>query len=245
MSGGWRRALRLGVLLAIAPLPSVLKRPLYRVLFGYRIGRGVKIGFSLLDATRVELGEGTRIGHLNLVTRVAELVTGRRVEIGSLNIIRGGERVSLGDYATVMRFNVLNAIPDHDCTTDPVSILDVGPGAIIVSGHRVDFTDRVTIGRNVIVGGRNSSLWTHTRQETAPIRIGDYCYIGSEVRIAPGASLPDRCILALGSVLVEAVASPAHLVGGVPAKPIRPLAEKDLKLVMRKTRADIPDGAPQ
>jgi len=236
-----RRAVRLLVLASIAPWPSVLKRLLYRLLFGYRIGRNVRIGLVMLDADRVDLGDGTRIGHLNLIWRVSELVTGIRVEIGPLNIIRGGEKVSLGDYATVMRLNVLNAIPDHDCTTNPVSILDVGAGAVIVSGHRLDFTDRITIGRNVIVGGRSSSFWTHTRQETAPISIGDHCYLGSEVRLAPGAALPERCVLALGSVLVDAITSPAYLVGGVPAKPLRPLAEKDLKLVMKKTRDDIPD----
>jgi carbonic anhydrase/acetyltransferase-like protein (isoleucine patch superfamily) len=243
MTGGWRRALRLAVLALIAPLPSLLKRPLYRLCFGYRIGQGVRIGLVLLDAQRVDMGAGTRIGHLNLVLRVAELVTGREVRIGPLNIIRGGERVSLGDYSTVMRLNVLNAIPDHDCTTHPISILEIGPGAVIVSGHRIDFTDRVTIGRNVIVGGRSSSLWTHTRQETAPIRIGDYCYLGSEVRLAPGAALPERCILALGSVLVDAITTPAYLIGGVPAKPLRALTEKDLALISRKTRADIPDEA--
>jgi acetyltransferase-like isoleucine patch superfamily enzyme len=155
----------------------------------------------LLDAQTLDLAEGTSIGHFNLITRVERLEAGRHTRIGTLNIIRGGERVSLGDYSEVTRFNVLNAIPDHDCTTEPESVLDVGAGAIITSGHRIDFTDKVKLGKNVIVGGRNSSLWTHNRQETAPIEIGDFCYLGSEVRLAPGAKLPDECILGLGSVL--------------------------------------------
>lgn len=237
----WRRRLRLALLAAVAVLPGFLKKPLYRSLFGYRIGRGVRIGLVLLDAQEVDLGEGTEIGHLNLVLRVGRFATGQRVRIGSLNIIRGGEEVRLGDYAEVMRLNVLNAIPDHDCTTSPVSRLSVGAGAVIVSGHRVDFTDRVTIGRNVILGGRNSSLWTHSRQQTAPIVIGDFCYIGSEVRLAPGARLPERSILALGSVLAGAIDAPGSLVGGVPAKVIRPLTPEDDVLIHRKARADAPD----
>lgn len=237
----WRRRLRLMLLAAIALLPGVLKRPLYRSLFGYRIGPGVRIGLVILDAQQVELGEGTEIGHLNLITRVGRLVTGRRVRIGMLNVIRGGEHVQLGDYAEVMRLNVLNAIPDHDCTTSPVSRLEIGAGAVIVSGHRIDFTDRVTIGRNVIVGGRNSSLWTHNRQQTAPIAIGDFCYLGSEVRLAPGARLPERSILALGSVLAGPIDTPGSLVGGVPAKVVRPLTAEDDVLIHRKARADAPD----
>jgi carbonic anhydrase/acetyltransferase-like protein (isoleucine patch superfamily) len=236
-----KRRLRLAALGGIGLLPGFLKKPLYRALFGYKIGRDVQIGLVLLDAAVVDLGEGTRIGHLNVVTRVGTFVTGRHVRVGPLNIVRGGQRVTLGDYASVMRLNVLNAIPDHDCTTEPQSVLEVGAGAVIVSGHRIDFTDRVTIGRNVIVGGRNSSFWTHSRQQTAPIAIGDFCYVGSEVRLAPGATLPERCILALGSVLSGSIDTPGSLVGGVPARVIRALGADDEVLIRRKTRADMPD----
>ena len=232
---------RLALLAVVGLLPGPIKRPLYRALFGYRIGRGVRIGLVILDAEAVELGDGTEIGHLNLITRVGSLVTGKSVRIGALNIIRGGERVRLGDYAEVMRLNVLNAIPDHDCTTSPVSRLEIGVGAVVVSGHRIDFTDQVTIGRNVIVGGRNSSLWTHNRQQTAPIAIGDFCYLGSEVRLAPGARLAERSILGLGSVLAGAIDTPGSLVGGVPARIIRPLTAEDDALVHRKARRDAPD----
>lgn len=235
------RGLRLVALAVVGLLPGFLKRPLYRGLFGYQIGRGVHIGPVLLDARDVDLGDGTSIGPFNLILRVGSLVTGRQARIGPLNIIRGGDRVVLGAYSTVMRLNVLNAIPDHDCTTKPVSVLEVGDGAILVSGHRVDFTDRVTLGRNVILGGRNSSLWTHNRQQTAPITIGDFCYLGSEIRIAPGSRLAEGCILGLGAVLTGEVAEPDTLVAGVPARVVRPLTAEDRTLARRKTRSDIPD----
>ena len=238
----WRRRIRLVSLVVVGLLPNAIKKPLYRLLFRYRIGPDVRIGWSLLDAQRVELGAGTRIGHFNVITRVGDLKTGRQVRVGSFNIIRGGDCVDLGDFATIMRLNVLNAIPDHDCTTNPTSILLLGEGAVVVSEHRIDFTDKVKIGRQVIIGGRNSSLWTHTRQTTAPITIGDFCYLASEVRLAPGAVLPPECILALGSVLAGQVEILRSLVGGVPAKVIRPLNEDDLALIHRKTRADLPDS---
>src|SRR5262249_8350000 len=144
--------IRLAALALIAVLPGFLKRPLYRWCFGYRIGRRVRIGLSLLDAREVDLADDTRIGHFNLVVRVGSLATGRHARIDTLNILRGGERIVLGAYATVMRLNVLNAIPDHDCTTLPRSVLELRDGAIVVSGHRIDFTDAVTLGRNVILG---------------------------------------------------------------------------------------------
>ncbi|HEY8148114.1 MAG TPA: hypothetical protein VIK51_04240 [Vicinamibacteria bacterium] len=239
MSG--RRWPRLALLAVIGVLPGFVKKPLYRGLFRYRIGRGVRIGLVILDAEAVELGDGTEIGHLNVITRVGRFITGRSVRIGVLNIIRGGERVRLGDYAEVMRLNVLNAIPDHDCTTSPASRLEIGRGAVVVSGHRIDFTDQVTIGQNVIIGGRNSSLWTHNRQSTAPIEIGDFCYLGSEVRLAPGARLAEGSILGLGSVLAGPIDTPGSLVGGVPARIIRPLTAEDDALIHRKARRDAPD----
>jgi carbonic anhydrase/acetyltransferase-like protein (isoleucine patch superfamily) len=238
---GFRRVVRLAVLGLIALLPSFVKRPLYRWLFGFRIGSRTTVGLALLDARDVSLGEETRIGHFNMITHVGLLEIGCHARVGMLNIIRGGERVSLNDYSEVIRLNVLNAIPDHDCTTEPQSVLEVGAGTVITSGHRIDFTDRVTLGKNVIIGGRNSSLWTHNRQETAPIEIGDFCYLGSEVRLAPGAKLPTECILGLGSVLTGEIREPRSLVAGVPAKVVRPLNEKDLAHIRRKTRGDMPD----
>jgi acetyltransferase-like isoleucine patch superfamily enzyme len=232
---------RLAWLATVALLPGFAKRWCYRSMFGYEIGPGVSIGLALLDARHASLGSGTQIGHFSVITRVDQFVTGCQVRIGSLNVIRGGSRVHLGDYSEIMRLNVLNAIPDHDCTTDPQSVLELGPGAVVTSGHRIDFTDRVTLGRNVIVGGRNSSLWTHNRQETAPIEIGDFCYLGSEVRLAPGAKLPDECILGIGAVLVGEIRDSRFLVAGVPAKPVRPLDEQDLARIHRKTRGDMPD----
>jgi acetyltransferase-like isoleucine patch superfamily enzyme len=238
----FRRRVRLGVLALVALLPGFLKRGALRLLFGFRIGRGVRIGFSLLDARAVDLADGVRIGHLNVILGVDRFEMGRKAVIGTLNVIRGGERVSLGAYSTIMRLNVVNAIPDHDCTTEPLSRFRLDDGAILVSEHRIDFTDEVRIGRNVIVGGRQSSFWTHNRQQTAPLRIGDFCYVGSEVRLAPGASLPEGCILGLGSVLIGAIDQPGSLVAGVPARVVRPLGPEDQVLVRRKTRKDIPDN---
>jgi acetyltransferase-like isoleucine patch superfamily enzyme len=225
----------------VGALPGFAKLALYRWLFGYRIGPGVHIGMALLDARDVELAARSSIGHFSVILSVGRLEIGTEARIGWLNIIRGGERVALGSYSEVMRLNVLNAIPDHDCSTNPASVLEVGPGTVITSGHRIDFTDRVTLGRNVIVGGRNSSLWTHNRQETAPIEIGDFCYLGSEVRLAPGAKLADECILGIGAVLVGEIKEARRLVAGVPAKAVRELDEKDLARIRRKTRGDMPD----
>ena len=225
----------------IALLPSFLKRSLYRLFFGYQIGKRVRIGVSIIDARDCRIDDDVSIGHLNLVTRVQKFAVGDHVRIGHLNVIRGGDEVVLGRYAEIIRMNEINSIPDPDVVnpTDPRFLL--GEGSIITAGHKIDFTDRVTIGRRSTLGGRNSSLWTHNRQRTRPIDIGSFAYIGSEIRIAPGGGLPSRCIVGIGSVITSELTAEGHLIAGVPAKPMKELSEEDQFLVERKTRIDLPD----
>jgi acetyltransferase-like isoleucine patch superfamily enzyme len=232
---------RLAGLAAVALLPGRMKPVLYRRLFGYRIGARVRIGVVILDAGKCEIGDDVVIGHGNIVTRVGRLVVGDHVRIGQLNIIRGGDEVVLERYVEVIRLNELNSIVDADPVNPTDPRLHVGAGTVIAAGHKIDFTDRVTIGRRSIIAGRHTSLWTHNRQQTAPIDIGDLAYIGSECRMAPGARVPSRCIVGLGAVVVDDLGEGGRLFGGVPAKPLRPLTDDDVALIERKTRDDLPD----
>ncbi|HEX3146263.1 MAG TPA: hypothetical protein VHQ64_19975, partial [Pyrinomonadaceae bacterium] len=219
----------------IALFPSFLKRPCYRLFFGYKVGRRVRIGLSIIDSDGCEIGDDTRIGHFNVIIGVRRLTLGDHVRIGHLNIIRGGDEVTFGRYAELIRMNEINSIPDPDVVNPVDSRITIGPGTIVTTGHKIDFTDRVEIGRRVIIGGRNSSLWTHNRQRTKPISIGDFAYVGSEIRMAPGAAIPARCIVGIGSVIVGKVDGEGWLVGGVPAKPLKQLNAEDLFLIERKT----------
>jgi acetyltransferase-like isoleucine patch superfamily enzyme len=232
---------RLIVLACLALFPSFLKRPIYRLFFGYRIGKRVRIGLSIIDAGECTLDNDVTIGHFNIVTRVRKLTIKDHVRIGHLNIIRGGDEVSLGRYCEIIRMNEINSIPDPEVVNpiDPVFIL--GDGSVVTTGHKIDFTDRVEIGRRVILGGRNSSLWTHNRQRTMPITIGSFVYIGSEIRMAPGSAIPARCIVGIGSVITAQLQEEGKLIAGVPAKTRKDLSSEDKFLIERKTRRDLPD----
>jgi acetyltransferase-like isoleucine patch superfamily enzyme len=237
--------LRLFTLACVALLPCFLKKPVYRWFFGYKIGKRVSIGLTLLDARHCVLRDDVRIGHGNLILAVNELEAGDHARIGYGNILRGGDRIELGRYSEIIRFNVINSIidpeldPNSFAAAEPCFLL--GAGSIVVSGHRIDFTDRVEIGKRTILGGRNSSLWTHNRQSTSPIRIGSLTYIGSEIRISPGGKIPSRSIVGIGSVIVGRLEGEGCLFAGVPATPVRSLEEKDFAVLEYKTRADLPE----
>ena len=222
-------------------MPSFLKRPLYRLFFGYKIGKRVKIGFTILDAKECAIDDDVSIGHLNALIGIKKLSIGEHSRIGHLNIIRGGDEVRLGRYTEIIRLNEINSIPDPIVVNEVDQRFILGDGSIITTSHKIDFSDRVEFGKRVILGGRNSSLWTHNRQQTKPIIIGDYSYIGSEIRIAPGGEIPPKCIVGIGSVITKKFEEEYYLIAGVPAKAIKQLDEDGKFLTEYKTRPDLPE----
>lgn len=238
-----KRKFRLAMLVLAAILPGPLKRCIYRWIFGYRIGRDVRIGFALLDCLHLSIGDHSSISHGVLFLRCGDARIGAHVNIGPCNIFRGGESIELGDYCQLLRLNAINAIPDNDCVNASQSIFRLGYGSVITAEHRIDFTDRVTIGRCTTIAGRNSSVWTHNRRVGRSVLIGDFCYVGSEVRIAPGVHIGDCCIAGLGAVVTRGSVESNWLIGGVPARPIRQLRTEDYELIFAKTRPDLPDQA--
>ena len=233
---------RLLLLGCIALLPSFLKRPCYRLFFGYQIGKRVRIGLSIVDAGECRIDDDVQIGHLNVIIGTQKVIVGDNVKIGHLNIIRGGDEVRLGRYSEIIRLNEINSIVEPDVVNEVDPRFLLGEGSIVTTGHKIDFTDRVEIGRRSIIGGRNSSLWTHNRQRTRPIEVGSLTYVGSEIRMAPGSVLPSRCIVGIGSVVTGRIEGEENLIAGVPAKVIKELSEEDKFLIERKTRRDLPEN---
>ena len=233
--------LRLATLAVVGLLPSAAARVCYRWFFGYKIGKRVRIGFSIIDAVECSIDDDVSIGHLNIFTRIGKLSIGDHTRIGVLNIFRGGDEIRIGRYCDVLRLNEINSIPEPDVVNETDPRFFLGDGSMIGASHKIDFTDRVVFGKRVILGGRNSSLWTHNRQMTKPIEVGDYSYLGSEIRMAPGTAIPKKCIVGMGSVVTRAFENENQLIGGVPAGELRELNEDGNFLTERKTRNDLPD----
>ena len=84
---------KLAVLAAMAVLPSPVTCLCYRLFFGYKIGKKVRIGFSIIDAKECEIGSGVFIGHLNAFVGIKKLSIGEYTRIGALNVFRGGDEM--------------------------------------------------------------------------------------------------------------------------------------------------------
>jgi len=53
------------------------------------------------------------------------------------------------------------------------------------------------------------------------VLIGENCYLGSAVRFAPGSSVGNSVLVAMGSVVASALPVDMALVGGVPARVLK------------------------
>ena len=113
------------------------------------------------------------------------------------------------------------------------SKLTTGEDCFINRQCYFDFSDKITMGNNVVVGHGVTfitaihSIGPAERRasrsvETKPIHIGHGCWIGANATILPDVTINDGAVIAAGAVVTKDVA-PSTMVGGVPAKLIRNL----------------------
>lgn len=205
---------RLFIAALLAPLPWFLKRPLMQALLGYKLHPSARIGLSLVAAGQVELGEGARIGHLNVVRGLSRLEMGPHTIISQLNWITGFPAGASRHFAQVIGRKPMLILAEHSAIT---------------SRHLIDCTHTVTIGKFTTLAGFRSQILTHSidlaagRQDSAAVEIGAYCFVGTGCIILAGAKLPDYCVLGAGAVLPHPVAETHTLYAGVPAHAVKQL----------------------
>ncbi len=195
-----RHKLALLLALILAMLPSRLTIAVLRAR-GARIGKGCYIGLSVIDARNLVLGDYVRIGHLNLLHGLSDLVLESGSKIESMNWITGARKGGLymGRNSSIRRLHFLEA------------------------------SGTVRIGANSIIAGRNSLFFTHGQapgnfEDVRPIVIGDWCYIGAATRFLPGSGVSDYSFVAMGAVVTKAHPESHVVVGGIPGRVLKPIA---------------------
>jgi acetyltransferase-like isoleucine patch superfamily enzyme len=193
----------LATLISLLPLNGL--RVLGYHLLGYKI-QDSRIGFGTIIAVDEALIEACKIGPFNLFAGPMKIYIHRGASIGNRNEFICGYWVLRDEYK------------DHRYARS----FEVCDDALITSRHYFDVAGSFLLGERSWIAGIDSQFWTHgAGVKERDVRIGADCYIGSAVRFAPGSSIADNVIIAMGSVVSGSIPESNVLVGGVPAKVLK------------------------
>ena len=196
-------------------LPWEIRRSLLEKQLSYQIHPSCRIGFSWILPTRLIMEEGSRIGNLTVCKNIDLLHLKTHASIGNGNWITGFPLGPSRHFA-------------HQQDRHPQLI--VSEHSAITHRHLIDCTDSVVIGKFTTVAGFQSQVITHTidieknRQTSSPIRVGDYCFVGTNCVLLGGSALPAFCVLGAKSLLNKSFTESYQLYGGVPARAIQKLS---------------------
>jgi acetyltransferase-like isoleucine patch superfamily enzyme len=205
----------------VSPWP--VKRWVLQKFFGFKLARNARIGISWIFPRRLIMEPGSRIGHLNVAIHLEDLILKEFATIGRGNWITGFEKGNAKHFT-------------HRQNRNPQ--LKIGRHSAITKNHHIDCTDQIVIGDFSTIAGYHSQLLTHSidvsenRQDCRPITIGAYCFVGTNVTILGGGSLPSRSVLGAKALLNKNFHDEWVVYGGIPAKPVATIA-KDGKYFSR------------
>ena len=199
-------------------MPWKIKRFLLQKRFKYQLDPSARIGLAWVFPTKLQMGKNARIDHFTVAIH--------------LDLIQMGEDSSIGRSNWITGLSSQNNTPFFKHQPERKAELIVGHHSHITKNHHLDCTNQLTIGNFVTVAGYHSQFLTHSidpfenRQDSAPILIGDYTFVGTNVVVLGGAVLPSYCILGAKSLLNKPFTDEWKLYGGVPAKPISEIDKK-------------------
>ncbi len=215
----------LAILLIV--FPWKLKRFLLVKIWKYEIHPTARIGLAYVFPKHLKMEKGSKIQHFTVAIHLDGIVLGENSSINRSNWITG--------------FPTKSNSKHFQHQTDRKSRLVLGRETSITKHHHIDCTSEICIGDFTTIAGYYSQLLTHSVnvheciQDSSPIIIGDYCFVGTNSTILGGASLPSYSVLGAKSLLNKKYTEEYMLYGGVSAKALKPI-EKTAKYFHRKTR---------
>ncbi|NDK16314.1 MAG: acyltransferase [Armatimonadetes bacterium CG_4_10_14_0_8_um_filter_66_14] len=99
----------------------------------------------------------------------------------------------------------------------------------VILADQVTLAERVTVLTHLNVGYADHPLQEYFPAMSAPVRLEHGCFVGANATLLAGVTVGPRSFIAAGSVVTQDVPA-GYLVGGVPAKPLRRIEEKDAQV---------------
>jgi acetyltransferase-like isoleucine patch superfamily enzyme len=194
-------------------LPWSLRRRALTRFYGFTIHPSAHIGLAWVFPSKLVMAANAKIDHFTVAINLDRLEMDKGAIIGRGNWITG---FPVGTDSPHFR---------HQAGRRPE--LHLGESAAITKNHHIDCTNLITIGAFATIAGYNSQLLTHSInvmdncQDSHPITIGAYTFVGTNVIVLGGAALPAYSVLGAKSLLNKAYSEEWKLYGGVPAQFLR------------------------
>ncbi len=197
--------------------PRFMKIWLYR-LRGYRIGKGVSIGFgSIISADQVEIGDHTSIGFLTII-RGNSIRLGSHVRIGSMTFL-DTPHIDIGEGSKINEWVFVGGLQFAD------SQFVLGRNCQVMQMTYINPARSVVVGDDSGVGG-HSLIFGHTSWQSQfegypidfdSIEIGNSVSLAWRVFVLPGSKIGDGAVIGANS-LVRGTIPPRCLAVGFPAR---------------------------
>ncbi|CAM4100300.1 acyltransferase [Gillisia limnaea] len=194
-------------------MPWYLRRRALIKWFGYDIHPTSRLGFCWVFPRELVMKAHSRIDHFTVAIHL--------------------DRIEMEENSSIGRSNWITGFPSGTSSrhfqhqTTRTSVLMLGSNSSITKHHHLDCTNLIRIGNFSTIAGYHTQILTHSIdlleniQDSKPIIIGDYTFIGTNTVILGGANLPNHCVLGAKSMLNKVYHEKWKLYGGVPAQPLR------------------------
>lgn len=198
-------------------LPWYLRRRALIKWFGYDLHPTCKLGLCWVYPRELIMRAHSQIGHFTIALHL--------------------DRIEIDEYSSIGRNNWITGFPSGTSSRhfqhqhNRSSILKIGKNTSITKHHHLDCTNLLKIGNFSTIAGYYTQILTHSidlmenHQDSQPIIIGDYTFIGTNSVILGGAILPNHCVLGAKSLLNKPYIETWKLYGGVPALPVKDIPQ--------------------
>jgi len=225
--------------------PGFIKRLIYR-LKGYRIGKGVSIGFgAVICAEQVEIGDQASIGFLTII-RGKEVRLGPHVQIGAMTFL-DTPHIDIGEGTKINEQVFVGGLQRPDSKFVVGRNCQIMQLSFINPAHSIVIGDDSGVGGHCLIFG-HSSFQNHFDGypvEFAPIEIGSGVGLAWRVFVLPGTKIGDGAMIGVDSVVSGtippsslAVGFPAKIVGKAPVFPKR-VSDDEKAAMFRKIFAEM------
>lgn len=171
-----------------------------------------------------QIGADTSIGP-GVYLRIREVSIGAGTVVGTFNVFRDLASVEIGDGAIIGQWNWVSAAAPlvHSVGGPYAGRFRLGRHSAVTSRHYLDASGGISIGEYTTMAGVRSTILTHgidmaeSQQSIRSCSIGDRALVSSNVKLVPGAHVPDESLVAMGAVVLPGLEKTRALYRGVPA----------------------------